>query len=294
MVSIFSSCNRRVRWTTSGCLQIPPSRSTQHSSAWGTGNVAEIEALESLGGAFLEAMWFFHRGLDFSGGLGGAVAGKVVSIGPAGSASNASARAFLEMNNVDPVDAHIRELQPVDAAARLQDGTIDAMFISSAARNAVIDSLLRDRDLALRGFPRSDTYVALFPVLTKVVVPAGLGSLSENLPPEDVDLLAFTTLIVVREELHDAIQSLLLEAASVVHAKPDIFHRYGQFPSAASFDLPLSPVAVRYYESGRPFLYRYLPFWLAVLVMQIIVAAIPVLGVLYPAARLMPSVSAGR
>jgi hypothetical protein len=40
--------------------------------------------------------------------------------------------------------------------------------------------------------------------------------------------------------------------------------------------LPLSSHALHYYRSGRPFLQRYLPFWLAVIGEQLIVLAIPV------------------
>jgi len=52
--------------------------------------------------------------------------------------------------------------------------------------------------------------------------------------------------------------------------------------------VPLSPDARHFYKSGAPFLHRYLPFWLAVLVERLLILLIPVFGLLVPALRLVP------
>ena len=126
--------------------------------------------------------------------------------------------------------------------------------------------------------------------LANIAVPAGVGSLAKNLPPEDVNILAFTTILVVREDLHPGIQSLLLDAASQIHSVPDLFHADGSFPSNKVFYIPLSSSASRYFTSGKPFLQRFLLFWLSVLVMQILVAALPLIDMVYPALKVIPTV----
>ena len=68
-----------------------------------------------------------------------------------------------------------------------------------------------------------------------------------------------------------------------------MFHADGNFPSPRVYKLPLTSSAATYYTSGRPFLQRYLPFWLAILVMQVLVAALPLIGVVYPALKFMPT-----
>src|SRR5262249_22695057 len=78
-------------------------------------------------------------------------------------------------------------------------------------------------------------------------------------------------------------------AASQIHATPDVFSRVGEFPAAEPIDLPLSEVARQYYRSGRPFLQRYLPFWVAALTSRLLVVLIPLVGVLYPLFRLLPA-----
>jgi hypothetical protein len=104
-----------------------------------------------------------------------------------------------------------------------------------------------------------------------------------------VVLLAPKASLVARKDLHPAIQYLLLQAATEIHSGPGIFRKAGQFPAPESIDLPLSSDAQQFYKSGRPFLQRHLPFWLAVLAQQLLVVLIPVLGVLYPLLRFAPA-----
>jgi hypothetical protein len=104
--------------------------------------------------------------------------------------------------------------------------------------------------------------------------------------------LAPKSSLVVRGDLHPAIQYLLLDAAAEVHSGAGVFHKSGQFPAAEQFDVPLSPEARQFYKSGRPLLQRYLPFWLAVLAGRLLVLSIPVIGVAYPLLKLVPAVYA--
>jgi hypothetical protein len=53
-------------------------------------------------------------------------------------------------------------------------------------------------------------------------------------------------------------------------------------------DVPLSSDAQHFYKSGLPFLYRYFPFWLAVLVERLLILLIPVVGLLFPVLRVLP------
>jgi len=51
----------------------------------------------------------------------------------------------------------------------------------------------------------------------------------------------------------------------------------------------LSVDAHQFYKSGGTFLQRHLPFWLWVFASRLIVALVPLLGVIYPLARLVPA-----
>jgi len=94
---------------------------------------------------------------------------------------------------------------------------------------------------------------------------------------------------VIRRDLHPAIQYLLLEAAVEIHSTPGMFRKAGQFPAPESIDLPLSPHALEFYKTGPPFLERHLPIWLALLIEQPVIWLIPLLVILFPLFRLVPS-----
>jgi hypothetical protein len=153
----------------------------------------------------------------------------------------------------------------------------------------VVRELAGAPGISIDGFPRADAYVALDRSLEKLVLPQGVGDMARDRPPRDVRLLALKVSLVVPRELHAAIQYLLLDAATDVHGEPGVFQAARQFPVAEAVDLPLSSDARRYYRSGRPFLQRYLPYWIAVLVERLLLALLPVVGVLVPLARLVPA-----
>ncbi len=66
----------------------------------------------------------------------------------------------------------------------------------------VVRRLLAEETIGLASFPRADAHVALYPFLTKLTVPAGVGDLAKNRPPTDVTLFAPKASLVVRKDLH--------------------------------------------------------------------------------------------
>jgi hypothetical protein len=150
--------------------------------------------------------------------------------------------------------------------------------------------LLASSDVDVWEVHRADALIALHPFLTKLILPEGVGNLDTNRPPSDRTLVAPKTSLVVRRDLHPAIQYLLLDAASEIHAIPGIFQQSGRFPAPEEEDLPLSKQAREFYKSGAPFLQRYLPFWLAVLAGGILVLLIPIVAVAFPLLRIVPAI----
>jgi hypothetical protein len=146
-----------------------------------------------------------------------------------------------------------------------------------------VRKLIASPDITILNIQRADAYVALYPYLTKVVLPAGVGSLALNLPPADVKLVGSKASLLVRSDLHPAIQYLLLDAATQIQSAPAIFRESGEFPAAERGDLPLSEEALQFYKTGPPTLQRYLPFWLAVVLTKLLVLLVPIFGFIYPA-----------
>jgi len=253
----------------------------------GTTSEKDSPALESLGTVFYEPLWFFRRSALPDKGLE-SLRGRRISIGAEGSGTRLLSLQLLERNGLDQHFAMLLALTPQEAGEKLLRGEIDGAFMIVSWDAPVVQRLLADKGVELASFPHADAYVALYPYLSKVVVPAGAGDLAKQRPPADAVLIAPKASLVVRTDLHPAIQYLLLDAAVQVHSGPGIFQKAGQFPAAEPIDLPMSNEARHFYRSGRPFLQRHLPFWLAILITRLLVLLIPLIGVLYPLLRFLP------
>lgn len=253
----------------------------------GITNREESPRLVSLGTLFYEPLWLFSHNQRLE--TREQLPNLRISIGPEGSASHKLA---LEVARVGVFDqkSTLLSLTPQESSAKLLNGDIDEAVLMGAWETPALRQLLVAKDIDLVPIRRADAFVDLYPFLNKLVLPAGVADLAENRPPTDVPLVAPKASLVVRDDLHPAIQYLLLEAASQIHSQPGVFHKEGQFPAPESIDLPLSTHARQFYKTGPPFLQRNLPFWLAVLAQQLLVLLVPVVGVLYPLLRFSPQI----
>lgn len=250
--------------------------------------VFEESPLKSLGSVFYEPVWVFYRGnrkLDRLTEL----KGKRIAIGQEGSGVRQLAQQVLEANDIPPGE-HLLPLAGLKAAEELQQGRIDAAFIIAAQEAPVVQVLLRSPGIQVMSFSQAEAYQRRFPFLTKLTMPHGVVDLVRDFPADDVTLLAPTANLVVRGDLHPALQSLLLQAASEVHGGVGFFQDRGEFPAYKDPFLPLSAEASRYYKSGAPFLQRYLPFWLAVLIDRLIVLIVPIVALLLPLIKVAPAI----
>lgn len=244
--------------------------------------------VRSLGAMFYEPLWFFARDAGVFKEKLDRLFEQRISIGPKGSRSNAATRYLFSLNGLNPDQLDLKGWHPERAFEGLESGELDAMATVSGSASPLIKRLLALDAVELVDFERAAAYEALFPELTRLVVPAGVGSLSKNLPPADTQILAFTSILATHESMHPITQSLFLDAAARIHAGPDLFQRGGVFPAQREQMIPLSDAARAYYTDGKPLLLRILPYWLSVLVMQVLVAAVPIFGVFYPLLKLFP------
>jgi TRAP-type uncharacterized transport system substrate-binding protein len=249
----------------------------------------ESPNLVSLGTVSLEPLWSFFRG-QTRGDAARKLKGKRISIEPEGSATRVLARQLLALNAVAETSVVLLGLPPEQSAEALLRGEIDAAVMLTSWRSPVVRRLLVADSIVLESYPRADAYVALFPSLSKVVLPTGVADLARNIPPEAVTMLAVEASLVVHKDLHPALQYLLLEAAAEIHGGPEIFHKAGRFPAAEAINLPLSAPAREFYQSGLPFVYRVFPLWFAGLAERLLILLIPLLIVVFPVIRFLPGI----
>ena len=254
----------------------------------GIANAGDAAQIELLGTLFYEPLWLFYRRalhpLDIDG-----LRGLKVSIGPEGSGSRALSLDLLKRSGVDREIGELLSLSPQSAEEKLLNGEIDAAMLLVSWDSPAVKRLLADERTELASLQLADAYVALFPYLSKLTVPAGVADLAKKQPSANAVLVGAKASLVVSKDLNAAIQYLLLNAAVQIHSGPAMFQRAGQFPAAEAIDVPLSEEALQFYKSGRPFLQNYVPFWIAAWLGRFLVLLIPILGVLYPLMRFMPA-----
>lgn len=244
--------------------------------------------LLSLGSMFYEPVWVFYRGEKHLDRLTD-LRGKRLAIGQEGSGVRQLAQQLLKANEI-PAGDHLVPLSGLKAAEELQQGRVDAVFVIASEKAPVVQLLLRSPGIKVMSFAQADAYQRRFGFLTKLTMPHGVADLVRDFPPADVTLLAPTANLIVRDDLHPALQTLLLQAASEVHGKSGFFQRAGEFPAYKDHMLPASSEATRYFKSGSPFLQRYLPFWLAVLIDRLIVLLVPIVALLIPLLKIAPAI----
>lgn len=249
-----------------------------------------FEQLMSLGSVAYQPLTIFYRGQKRE--LLSAFKGTRINIGPAGSGTHDLALALLKLNGIVPdADTVIDEADYEDPARALAENRVDAVFLmGDSTDSSVIRKLMRDGGVHLFSFVQSDAYARRIHTLNKLHLPRGSLDFGNDLPPEDIYLMGPTVQLVARESLHPALSDLLLEAAREVHGKPGLYRRQGEFPAAREGEFRLSPDATRYYATGKTFLYRTFPFWLATLIARVLAFLVPIVLLLLPALKFAPMV----
>lgn len=249
--------------------------------------------LYSLGSVYYEPVWVFYRGAQTVDKLH-QLAGKRIAVGAEGSGIRGLALQLLETNEIPTDGKHLVPIAGLDAAEALQQGWIDAAFIIAGPEAPVVQVLMRSPGVRLASFSQADAYARRFPFLSRIVLPRGVIDLVRDNPPQDTVLLAPTANLIVSEDLHPALASLLLQAMGEVHGESGFFQRTGEFPAYKDRDFELSAAAQRHYKSGPPFLQRYLPFWIAVLADRLLVLLLPLIALLLPLLRVAPAIYSWR
>lgn len=259
----------------------------------GIARAGDDEDLMSLAGLYYEPLWVFYRAgaeLDHVSSL----RGRRIAIGPEGSGTRPLALQVLALAGMDARNTQFRDLDASHAGDALARGEIDAAMMIADTDSPQVIRLLHDRSVRLMNFAQAEALTRHLPFLSHVVLPEGGIDFAANLPARDVHLVAPTANLVVRDDIHPALITLLLQAATEIHGGAGLLRKAGEFPSDKGVDFAMSVDAERYLKSGPPFLQRHLPFWMAVFIDRMVVMLVPILAILIPLVRFTPTVYAWR
>ena len=255
----------------------------------------EEAALESLGSLFVEPVWLFYREdaarkVVASGTLSALtqLPGLRLNVGTAGSGVPALMDKLFEANKIDRQTLQLSRLEQTPATVAFLGGEIDAVVFASAPESLMVQMLLQTPGVKLMDFGQSEAYSRRFPFLTPVVLPRGVVDLANDVPRQNVRLVATTTAMLARQGTHPALLQLFVQAARDFHGPAGWFNRAGAFPTSEHSEYSISREAERTINSGAPFLQRYLPFWLANLVERMWLVLGIIVAILLPLSRIVP------
>lgn len=283
----------------------------------------ELEKLRSIGRLMYEPIWVFTRG-DMPIASLRDLAGKRVLVGTRQSGARRLALQLLRANgletrtNIPPgvtVDPARRvttlEEELTADASQFKAGTADAAILISAPDTERMQKLLREPNIRLMNFEEEAmAYSNRFPAIGKVVLPTGSVEFSPLIPSADITLLATTTALVVRANMDPALVNLLTHAV-LNHPRsgfdaagdPILFHKAAEFPSVNDPEFQVSKDARLIHKSGElPLILRLvapanqrfgIPFSITAFMSAHgakLVLFIPVIAVLLPLMRALPSV----
>lgn len=247
---------------------------------------AEENIIQSLATVAYEPVWIFTTRNDVDAIT--KMWGYKIAIGAEGSGTRKVALDLLHDAGLMDSEVTFSDAGGLAAAAKLKAGEIDVMFTVAAAESPTVQDLLRAEKVKLVSLTQASALGRRLPYLQPVLFPQGVVDLKKNIPAHDVTLLATTANLVIRDDIHPALAYLLIDAAVQTHSAPGVLHRPGDFPSPRATDFKLADEAKRYFATGRPFLQRYLPYWLANFVERMLVILLPIIAVLIPALKLIP------
>ena len=247
--------------------------------------------LVSLGSVFYAPLAVFYRSQEPIVRLS-EFKGKRLAIGHEGSGTRYLNLLLLKANGIDAKGTtRLLSLGGEEASHALLTHKADAvLLLGDAASPAIMRKLAHTPGIRLMDFTQADAYSRRYRYLSKLELPMGAIDFAKNIPAKPLSLIAPTVELIARPDLHPALSDLLIEAAREVHGQATLLQRAGEFPAPLEHEYPISDDAARYYKSGKGFLYRYLPFWLASLFDRTMVVLVPIIVLLIPGIKLVPAI----
>jgi hypothetical protein len=220
-----------------------------------------------------EVVWVFGRAsLD---GLS-SLKGKRLAASDADSSSRKVASILLAHSGVNVTEVTFSPLVGESAVTALSEGHIDAVLHIASSESNTVSSLARLEGVRLIPVTRAAALGNKERQLRPVVIPQGSLELHSNIPSMDVTTVASQTHLLVRPEMHPALQRALIDTMNELHTMGVFPGRQEQYPSLNGNDFSVSPVAKEFSVNARPWLESLLPYRTAQLAEVLLFGLLPI------------------
>ncbi|MDQ0252850.1 TRAP transporter TAXI family solute receptor [Evansella vedderi] len=175
--------------------------------------------------------------------------GKRVAIGDVGSGTEANANQILAAHGISYDDITVEYMGFGDASTALQDGNIDAAFVTAGTPTGSIQQLGATVDVRIVSIEQSviDEIVSQYPYYTGVTISADTYDL-----PTDVTTVAVQAMLIVRSDLpEDQVYEMtkaIFENLNVLQDTHDRGHDITVETAQDGMSIELHPGAKRFYD----------------------------------------------
>lgn len=212
-----------------------------------------------------------------------------IGLGPKQSGSYAISKILLKNYGVDIEQGH--SFVPdsfLSSAERFKKGELDALIIVASVVDPIVQELIRMPGIGLYSFDDASAFEKKYNSIEAVKLPAGSINIYPAIPAKDVSLVATTTSLVVKKDMHPDLQLALLMASRQMNRNSEhlFFAKRDEFPAYVDPLVPISPIASKFYDYGPPQVMRYLPFWIAGFVDRAWLLLLTLVAIFYPLSKL--------
>ena len=229
-------------------------------------NEIKYKNVTSLGSIILEPLFIFHR-KDISAKSPADFKGLRVAVSPVNSGTRVVTEQILEIYGVNESNTKFYPYTLSESANALKDGTIDAAFFLQPANNKTISELGKNPKLKVMSLNQAVALTRKFNYLYSATIYAGGFDLKNNIPEEDVKVIATPVTIVAKNNLPQSVVSAISLILKEEFRNPNIVSDTGTFPTMDYekniFINQKADEIFRIPFGSEPFLYRYLPFNIA-------------------------------
>ena len=247
----------------------------------------ESPNLVSLGSVAYEPLWIFYRKQLGTLTTLEQLKGLRLVLGKPGSGANALSHRLLKVAGLDG-KVSVLEVEVDTAMQLLKAGQADAVFFMDPPETPYIHAMFGMQDIAVMNMTQAEGLRRNLPFLHVLRVPRSTVDVAAGQPTEDIQVVATTAVVVARNDVHAALIYLLMSIVDAVHEPPTLLSQENEFPADKDVDLPLSPQAEQYFKNGKPFLQRYLPYWLASIVERLLKVLAPLAAIALPLITYVP------
>lgn len=174
--------------------------------------------------------------------------GKKVSVGAPGSGTYVNAEQILEVHGLSMDDIDAQNLDFGESTGGIQDGNIDAAFITAGTPTGAVEELQASADVSIVPVEKdkADELIEEYPYYAEDTVEEGTYDIEE-----DVDTVAVLAMIVVTDDIpedtvYDITKAIYENTDDIAHDKADAISKDSALDGLG--DLELHPGAEKYYE----------------------------------------------